>query len=71
MTPKLQYKTLPTRWISLGGRSTTRPDPVAQDPHADLADLSLPELKAYADATIKHLGIDTRPPPSIRVFPVK
>ena len=49
----------------MDGRSV-RPEPV--DKYADLVDLSLPELRAYADATFKHLGIDTRPPPRIVRF---
>lgn len=61
MKPRLEYKTLPTRIVSMGGRGTTQPEPVAQD-------LSIPELRAYADATFKHLGIDTRPPPRIVSF---
>jgi hypothetical protein len=66
--PRLQYKTLPTRIVSMDGRSV-RPEPVAEDdPYADLAALSLRELKAYADATIKHLGVDTTPPIQIRSF---
>ena len=68
MKPRLEYKTLPTRIVSMGGRGTTRPEPVAQDKYADLADLSIPELRAYGEATFKHLGIDTRPPPRIVSF---
>jgi hypothetical protein len=36
-----------------------------------LSDLSVEELRADCDATIESLGIDTRPPPQIKTFPVE
>jgi hypothetical protein len=67
MKPRAEYKTFPARIVSMG----SGPELPGQDPYADLADLSLPELKAYAAATIKHLGIDPRPAPEIVTFPVE
>jgi hypothetical protein len=54
---------------SSGGRpSLPKPTQGHAGGRRDLLDLSLPELKAYADATIKHLGIDMGPPPRIVSF---
>jgi hypothetical protein len=36
-----------------------------------IADLPVEELRAHCDALIKSAGVDMRPPPEIKTFPVQ